>query len=309
MLLDLDYINSKLPPEVGPIQIDNIVDLEFRVKNDDKCQIEENDISIFYSWNNPKMEQRGQTYIVRVKDGEPKECYITDFKGLHRIWTDNILKNKFFSENDNEVRNYLKKLPHKDGFIVNDCMYKHNYDSKNILTGKFEDLYYYPMYYKNDARVLDRKWYNEGIVNCSILRYGANTLDLNKIYLLERYSSTNKGNLEKFPKLAELSPSLVFYYFDSTDNFEYPKEFLIELSKKEDFNRMVKKFFGVDSLPLRDFTFAGNTRISVNEHMILTKSMSKGKLFTQEFDEKSYNNLKEIVPNNFSRLGFIDNTC
>lgn len=314
MKIDLNYVNSKLPPELGPIQIDNIVNLEFRVKNDKYQSIEENDVSIFYSWNNPKMEQRGMTYIVRIKDGEPKEFYRHDFKNLRRLFNDNILKHRFFSKDKMEIKNHMKTMPYIDGFVVNDILYKRNYNSVDISSMKDEDAYFYRTVFRNNfVYMLDDKWYNDTTMS-EIFRYKLDSSgggQLNKVYLLERYETvSNRGNLFKFEKLAKLNPSVVFYYFDNTDDFKEPQEFLIELADENSFNDWVKHFFGVDSLPLVDYTRETQKRLAINEDIIMRKSAAIGQLFLRDFSEAgSLSNIvqKDVTDNpNYVNIKIVD---
>lgn len=296
MKIDLDYVNSKLPNTFGPIQLDNITKLNFRIKNDGNYTIDENDIEIFYSWNNPILEQRGQTHIVRVKNGEPTEAYVMDYKSLQKVFKKDLTK----IINTTDFLNELKIQPASDCFLINNVLYKNYYSSYNLLTNKDDDYYFYPHFKKTSILgVLDKKWYSDRTLS-DVLRYDAETKKLNKVYILETYENYESGLLLKFPGLKQFTPCLVWYYFDENDNYTEPTEFLIDVFDLDVANKYIKKIFGVDELPL--LKYRSLTR--ENTGLIFLMSVMYGETYKKSFTGKERKLIAEDF-RKFNRIGYL----
>lgn len=296
MKIDLDYVNSKLPNTFGHIQLDNITKLKFRIKNDGNYIIDENDIEIFYSWNNPIIEQRGQTHIIRVKNGEPTEAYVMSYKSLQKIFRKDLAK----SINTTNFLNDLKIQPASKCFLINNILYKNYYSSFNLITNEDDDYYFYPLFKKTSVLgVLDKKWYSDRTLS-DVLRYDVKTKKLNKVYIFEDYENYDSGLLLKFPGLQQFKPYSSWYYFDENDNFTEPTEFLIDIFDLDVANKYIKKVFGVDELPLlkhRDL-------INKNSSLIYMMSVIHGETYKKSFTGNENALIaKDFIK--FNRIGYL----
>lgn len=295
MKIDLDYVNSKLPNTFGPIQFDNITKLNFRIKNDGNYIIDENDIEIFYSWNNPIIEQRGQSHIVRVKNGEPTEAYVMSYKSLQKIFRKDLAK----SINTTNFLNDLKILPATDCFLVNNILYKNYYNSYNLITNEDDDYYFHPLLSdRSTLGFLDKKWYSDRTLS-DVLRYDVKTKKLNKVYIFEDYENYESGLLLKFPGLKQFKPCSSWYYFNESNNYAEPTEFLIDIFDLDVANKYIKKVFGVDELPLlkhRDLT-------RKNSGFIFLMSVMYGETYKKSFTGKERKLIIEDF-RKFNRIGY-----